>query len=340
MRLLLHPIGRVVGVAVVLASGPVVAKAQDKPAGGNPAPTNGAGNVSATPPSTVGLSYESLGRVLAARYPKEATETKDPKVPGYTLTTAYMPPGSPNHYTWTVAMQVMERSGQAPAMRIWFNCQVLPPDADAGRLRDMLDWSGGHSVSRGYFKTAPHNGGTMLSLVVEVPPDDVTEERLPRVVDALMLMAHETRHLWAGKLNEPTARAAAKPAAKPSATVADLVGMWGGKVFADDKKVGEYAVTFREGGPTGGFLLVSRANTTGEGPSMQMLSGGYSIVDGRLQLKMITKDKTDGFDVDLFDVELDGKAMTLTMKQGESLLKMLATRKPPAVLKIQLSRLE
>lgn len=214
------------------------------------------------------------------------------------------------------------RPRRSPVARVWFNCQILPADANPARLAALLDWSGGHPASRAYFKTASHRDGSMLSLVADVPADDVTTDRFPRVIDGLFVMAHDTMYLWGPKLNEPLAKVAAKPAV----TAKDLVGSWAGKVFRDGEKVGEYAVTLE----ADGFAMATRANTTVANPTMQLLTGKYAVADGKLTTRM-SAPPAAAVEENVYDVDLKGDAMTLTMKSGKAVLEIKLTRgKQPA----------
>jgi internalin A len=217
---------------VLLASAWLVASSAEAQKSAPPA--NGAENVPTTPAKPPALSNESLGRLLRALYDKELIPWQDEGPPkDYALALKYTPPKSKENLHWTVSCEVVERGELCPVVRVWFNCQLLPDDVDAGRLRAMLDWSGGHGVSRAFFKTAHRKDGTMLSLVVEAPPEDATEERFPKVIDGLLLMAYDTSYLWGGKLSEPLPKAAAKPDGE-GAAVKTLEKLGGRVTHADN----------------------------------------------------------------------------------------------------------
>ncbi|WP_020472001.1 hypothetical protein [Zavarzinella formosa] len=264
--------------------------------------------------ATSALTHESLGRVLSAKYATELIPSKTAeKLPFYTLGLKYTSAKSKETLDWVVTCEVIERGGQAPVARIWFNCQVMPADADQGRLLALLNWSGGHNSSRAFFKTAPHREGTMLSLVAEASAEDVTPERLPRVIDGLLLMAFETSHIWGGKLNQPLAKTPAKSAVSGK----DIVGDWAGDVLIEGKKVGQYAATFG----ADGFVLISRAKTGSEKADFQLLTGEYAVADGRLTLKLMKVEKPD-----VYEIDLSGKTLTLTMTVEKSVIKIQMNR--------------
>ena len=323
-------------VAVVLTSlltGPVTAQ-EPKPVPVVPSVPMATNGVKSSPPDTSGgpvrsdgprssggptesggpaklnaVTLESLGAVLKAKYPKELQPATEKPLTFYTLKLQYYPPKSKTAMNWTVSCEVREPAGQAAMVRIWFNCQLMTEKANPDRLRSLIDWSGGHDVSRAYFKTANHKEGKMLSLVVDVPAEDVTADRFTRVMDALLLMAFDTSGIW-GDLDKPLVTTPAKPAIAEK----DILGAWSGKVILDDKEVGQYSVTFSEGG----FLLVSRANTTVEKPQLDINTGGFKIVNGQLVISM---DKS-AVKEEVYDINLNGKKLTLTMKQNKSVLKL------------------
>ena len=258
------------------------------------------------------ITHETLGKALKPYTLFEVNEIQEKgSTPYFTVKHGFNPKGTKDNYDWTVQVQVIEKPNQSTMARVWFNCQLLPKDADAGRLRSMMTWNGGHGDSRGYFSLAKHKDGEMLSLIVDVPAAEVTEKGMPVAIFNLYQMAWDTSGLWGGKLNEPVAKVE-KKAEKPGLTDKAVAGMWNGNVYFDGEKVGEYSATFE-----GGQVIVSRANTTLKNPTIDMLVGTYKVEGNKLSCDF---EKTK--EPFVYEVEIDGGKMVLTQRQGKSVLKI------------------
>ncbi len=252
------------------------------------------------------LGHEALGKALKPNTLFEVTELVEKgSAPCFSVKHSYNPKLTKDNYDWTLQVQVVEKSSLAPMARIWFNCQLLPKDVDAGRLRAMMTWNGGHGDSRGYFSLAKVKDGEMLSLIVDVPAADVTEKGMQTAIFDLYQMAWDTSGLWGGKLNEPLAKVE-KKTDKTALADESLLGMWKGKLILDGENVGECSAKFEKG-----WVTMSRVNTTVNEPKLQILTGSYEIEGSRLKCSFIDGNKSKEPLVEEYEIELDGKNLTL-----------------------------
>ena len=272
--------------------------------------TNGADNVKSDKPTTDSYDSDSLSRQLNSEFKLLTTAGTEDKrcftvqVPNYTIQSTMQT------VNWSVDFGIIHR-GNKKLVRMYFNCQTMPVNANTDRLKAILRWSGDHAGCAAFFKTLPNTKHDQLYIVADYSLDAAAKAVWYDEVTALFLMADETLHLWSGDLSKPINQSTKSDSPKetPKATENPVInGLWDGKVTIDDEEVGQYSMQFMHG-----VIVASRARK--DDTSVSMLTGTYTLEGTKLTIayKDVEKPET-------YTVTLEGNTLTLTNKKGSSTL--------------------
>jgi hypothetical protein len=224
---------------------------------------------------------------------------------------------SKQEVSWNVEFGHITR-GNKQFVRLYFSCQSLPMEVNSDRFKAMMNWSGDHAGTTAFFKTIGNGKTEQLYIVADYPTETAANLDWRKEVNAMFVMADETLYLWGSDLSLPVTKKQTKeespketPKAKEEAKL-NINGGWDGRVFVDDKEVGQYSMQFMDG-----IIISSRARY--KDSNIQMLTGTYTL-DGD-QLTIEYKDEKP----ETLTAVMDGKTLVLVTKNG-TVIKMKKSR--------------
>lgn len=224
-------------------------------------------------------TFARLREVASAHYSVE--EKREGDFVWLDWVASYRPPGTREIYDWRLQANVVGKPGQTDIVRLWFSCGEMPAKPNADRMLKMLEWNGSHASSGAYFKSGPGSNGVQLSIIVDVPVNDLVDGKFEKAVEHLLEFAYDTISIW----DEP-----GKPlrsAESEQVTLESIAGQWSGVATQYEmegqwsEEVGEWSAKIE----SDGFIVLSRVNTKDANPKVEVKTGIARIEGKELIIK-------------------------------------------------------
>jgi hypothetical protein len=254
-------------------------------------------------------SYAQLRKVASARY--SVTDKREGDSAWLDWVASYNPPGTQEFYDWRLQANIVRKPGQSDIVRLWFNCGEMPAKPNAERMLKMLEWNGSHASSAAYFKSGPGSNGVQLSIIVDVPLNDVVPGKFEKAVEHMLAFAYETKAIW-GAPGDPLSTNTRK-----HVTLEAISGHWSGVATKHEtehsqwsEEVGQWSAKIE----ADGFIVVSRVDTREVNRKVKVSTGTAWIEDDNLIIKFIDGTKRE----EHYQLTLTENALTLTDQVSKS----------------------